>query len=110
MEGVVIGLPQAVLDLPPQHAWVGLGSLTLAVFPMTLVRGISYVRGLKTVRASSIIAAPSLHLQALRYGPCLFPSGSQAAAEAPTGEPAWSHVHMRRLGLSSGPPHLPLAP
>uniref|UniRef100_A0A8D1LU05 Ring finger protein 181 n=1 Tax=Sus scrofa TaxID=9823 RepID=A0A8D1LU05_PIG len=38
-------------------------------------------------------------------------AGSQAAAEAPTGEPSWSHVHMRRLGLSTGPPqHLPLAP
>ena len=40
----------------------------------------------------------------------LFASGSQAAAEAPPREPPWSHVHMRRLGLDTGPlQHVPLA-
>ena len=42
----------------------------------------------------------------------LFSSGSQAAAEAPTREPPWSHVHMRWLGRHTSPPpqHLPLLP
>uniref|UniRef100_A0A8C0DRD6 Ring finger protein 181 n=1 Tax=Balaenoptera musculus TaxID=9771 RepID=A0A8C0DRD6_BALMU len=39
-------------------------------------------------------------------------AGSQAAAEAPTREPPWSHVHMRWLGPHASPPpqHLPLLP
>ena len=40
----------------------------------------------------------------------LFASGSQAAAEAPPREPPRRHVHMRRLGLDTGPlQHVPLA-
>nr|XP_060165177.1 E3 ubiquitin-protein ligase RNF181 isoform X1 [Globicephala melas] len=38
-------------------------------------------------------------------------AGSQAAAEAPTREPPWSHVHMRWLGRHTSPPqHLPRLP
>ncbi|KAL4690530.1 E3 ubiquitin-protein ligase RNF181 isoform X2 [Rhinopithecus roxellana] len=36
-----------------------------------------------------------------------FPLGSKTAAATPTGEPPWSHVHVRRLGLSGGPLRLP---
>lgn len=110
MEGMASsGCPRRS-HLPTQQSWVGLRSSGSGCIPNNFGEEHSDAKGLKTVLASSMIAGPSVYPQAFRYGPCLFPSGSQAAGEASTGEPAWSHVHMKQLGPSIGPPCHPLVP